>query len=170
MKKFLFSLILLFLSSLILVSPVFAHCGKEDTQCSDAIITEKLKDGSYVVHQDDVKVFSKMPIRFDPQKKIFLVQVVSGKELEVKADPQKAKGVAYSTGMLTDFEYDGEDKKINLVERDGKMFYEVNGKKTGKVLGLFPVSFNVKAEIDAEGKLANFEKPSILKVLKYFIK
>jgi hypothetical protein len=170
MKKFLFSLILLFPISLILVSPVFAHCGETGAQCSDAIITEKLKDGSYVVHQDDVKVFSKLPLRFDTIRKSFFVQVAGGKEFEVKADPQKAKGMAYSTGMLTDFAYDGEDKIINLTERDGKIFYEVKGWKKGKILGLFPVSFDVMAEIDAEGKLSNFEKPWVLKILKYFLK
>lgn len=169
MRKFLF-LTTFFIFNFLVISFAYAHCGKAGTQCSDAIITEKQSDGTYVVHQDDVKVFVKFPIRYDPKRKAFFVQVESGKELEVKADPQKAKGVAYSTGMLTDFEYDGEDKKMNLVEKDGKMFYEVKGKKTGKVLGLFPVSYDVKATVDAEGKLANFEKPGILKVLKYVMK
>jgi hypothetical protein len=117
-----------------------------------------------------VKVFSKTPIRFDSKRKTFFVQIEGGKELEVKADPQKAKAAAYTTGMLTDFEYDKEDKIINLIERGGKMFYEINGKKTGKVFGLFPVSFNVKAEVDGEGQLSSFEKPFVLKFLKYIIK
>lgn len=169
MKKFLF-LSTFFIFNFLVINFAYAHCGKEGTQCSDAIITEKLKDDTYIVHQDDVKVFVKFPIRYDPKRKTFFVQVEGGQELEVKADPQKAKGVAYSTGMLTDFEYDGEDKKMNLVEQSGKMFYEIKGWKKGKILGIFPASFAVKAEVGADGKLANFEKPGILKILKYFMK
>lgn len=170
MKKLFFSFILLFICSLILVNPAFADCGKKDeTECDDAVRVEKIADNKYEVIAVDAKLFSGKPIRYDGRGKTFFVKV-GEKEQQLKISPKKAVEVAYISGMMNEFGQDGEYKKVKLVEKDGKLFYEVRGKKTGKILGIWGVSYDTKAQIDGEGRLISFEKPFILKFLKYIIK
>ncbi len=169
MKKFL-SVFLVFVFLLVSARGVLANCGKDEAGCPDkSVKIEQKGTDRFEVTTEDAKGFSKFPISYDPAKQVFVVTTPVGIK-EVKASPKKAIEVAYTTGMLNEFEIVDGTKNVILLEKDGKVYYEVHGKKTGKVFGLWPVSFNVTATVDGNGKLVNFEKPWILKVLKYVMK
>lgn len=155
---------------------VFASCGngkENDATCPDkmgsGIKIEKKAENKFEITTDDARGFSNFPISYDSGRQTFVVTTPNGIK-ETKATPKKAIEVAWTTGMLNEFEIVDGKKNVVLIEKDGKIFYEVHGKKTGKVFGLWPVSYNVKATIDENGKLASFEKPFILKFLKYVLK
>jgi hypothetical protein len=171
MKKFLFVLSLfVFLFS---TNSVHAKCKGNDSSCSaemkQEIQIEKKSESKFEVTTENAKGFSNFPIRYDSAKQTFVVTTPNG-EKETKATPKKAIEIAWTTGMMNEFEIVDGMKNVVLIEKDGKVFYEVHGKKTGKIFGLWPVSYDVKAMIDENGKLASFEKPFILKFLKYVIK
>ncbi len=159
MKKILF-LVSLFTFYFFAINSVLAD---------NAIRIEKIADNKYEVIVADAKLFSDRQIRYDGRGKTFFVKVGDG-EQQLKVSPKKAVEVAYISGMMNEFEQEGEYKKVSLLEKDGKLFYEVRGKKTGKIFGIWDVSYDVRAEIDSEGNLAHFEKPWILKILKYVMK
>lgn len=171
MKKFLFLFISIFF--IFSVNNTFAKCNGNGATCSgetnSPIKIEKKEGEKFEVTTEDVKGFSNFPIRYDATKKTFVVTTPNG-EKEIKATPKKAIEIAYTTGMMNEFEIVDGLKNAVLIEKDGKVFYEVHGKKTGKIFGLWPVSYAVKATIDENGKLASFEKPFILKFLKYVMK
>jgi hypothetical protein len=171
MKKFLFVLSLfVFLFS---GSRVLANCKEKGVTCSgemkSAIKIEKKSQNKFELTTEDAKGFSNSPIRYDAGKQTFVVTTPNG-EKETKATPKKAIEIAYITGMMNEFEVKDGLKNVVLIEKDGKVFYEVSGKKTGKIFGLWPVSYDVKAIVDNQGKLASFEKPWILKIVKYVLK
>lgn len=140
-----------------------------DTIAQNPIKIDKKANGKFEVVTDDAKGLSNFPIRYDAGKQTFVVTTPDG-DKETKATPKKAIEIAYITGMLNEFEIVDGKKNIVLIEKDGKIFYEVHGKKTGKIFGIWPVSYDVKAVIDDQGKLSSFEKPFILKFLKYVMK
>lgn len=166
MKKILFlSVFFIFY----LLFPVFTGTSFNFVFADNAIRVEKIADNKYEVIVADAKLFSDRQIRYDGKGKSFFVKVGDG-EQQLKVTPKKAVEVAYISGMMNEFEQDGEYKKVNLIEKDGKLMYEVRGKKAGKILGIWGVSYDTKAQVDGEGKLVNFEKPWILKITKYLIK
>ncbi len=181
MKKILFlTTFFIFVSFL---NPALANCGKDKANCKDeAIRIDKVGKNLYEVFQEDVKLFSPYDVDFDSTKKMLYALIdsetktpptspgVEREQIYLKADLKRAIGIAHTTGMLNEFEYNNRYKKMTLIRKSGRLFYEIKGKKTGKILGIWPVSFNVKAEIGEDGRLASFEKPVILKILKYFIK
>lgn len=155
---------------------VFASCGNgndNEATCpgkmEKGITIDKKAEDKFEVTTEDARGFSNFPISYDSTKQTFVVSTPNG-EKEIKATPKKAIEIAWTTGMMNEFDIVDGKKNVVLIEKDGKIFYEVHGKKTGKIFGLWPVSYNVTATVDENGKLASFEKPFILKFLKYVIK
>ncbi len=82
------------------------------------------------------------------------VSIINGDlEVEVNVLPDKATDEAESAGISV-------PSAIELKVVDDEPVYEIAGKNDGRILGIFPVSFDVKATIDARtGETIDVEKP-----------
>lgn len=158
MKKSLFFVFTIF--SLIIFSKITFAAG---------IRIDKLSDNKYSIITEDAKATTSLPVSFDSINNNIVIATKNGFR-DIKATPKKAIEVAYITGMLNEFQMDGKYKLVKFILSNKGYVYEVHGKKTGKIFGIWPVSYDVKAVIDDQGKLSSFEKPFILKFLKYVMK
>lgn len=163
-------------------SEASASTGLERVEFEESINLKTVKisalAGQMKIENQGVAALTKLPISLDSSTNQLIV-TTANKKMVVTTLPAQAVANLISRGIIDSAENllevpsksasdsaqtEIKAPKTELVERNGAVVYRVVGQKSRKFLNLFPATFTLQAEVNAEtGALVNLQEPSILR-------
>ncbi len=141
--------------------------GKHKATSSGIVVANlKIKSGKDKIEFESKGVLAgtNFPLTLDKTTGQLFVNTPSGPRL-IRVLPDQASDIAQTAGVQTQIE------KIELLESEGNLTFDIKGKKTGILLGLFPISAEVESKIDpSTGQILSVTQPRWLQLLNSLIK
>ena len=163
-------------------SEASASAGLERVEFEESINLKTVRisalAGQMKIENQGVAALTKLPISLDSSTNQLIV-TTANKKMTVTTLPAQAVANLISRGIIDSAENllevtsksasdsaqtEIKAPKTELVERNGAVVYRVVGQKSRKFLNLFPATFTLQAEVNAEtGALVNLQEPPILR-------
>lgn len=163
-------------------SEASASAGLERVELEESINLKTVKisalAGQMKIENQGVAALTKLPISLDSSTNQLIVTTPNKKMVVTTLSAQAianliSRGIIDSAENLLEVpsknasdsaQTEIKAPKTELVERNGAVVYRVVGQKSRKFLNLFPATFTLQAEVNAEtGALVNLQEPSILR-------
>ncbi len=167
-------------------SEASASAGLERVEIEESLNLKKTKVSAFAgqmkIENQGVSALTKLPLSLDSRTNQLII-TTANKTMAVATLPAQAIDNLISRGIIDratnlmeapvksasdSAQTEIKAPQTEIVERNGEVVYHVVGIKTRKFLNLFPATFTLQAEVNAEtGALVNLQEPSILRLFGF---
>lgn len=131
-----------------------------EIQTKDGTIGAHVASGSNaVIDNEGMDIESDFPITVNVASKSISVQTPSGVR-EIKVLPVRAFNQIDKRDKPDSF------KKVELIQQDGKLIYQADGTREGKIFGFIPLTVSVTTAVDSQtGEIVSINKPWFINLM-----
>jgi hypothetical protein len=125
-----------------------------------------VKDKKFVLSQGGIQVSTDFPVNINPESAEISVKTDSGVKY-LSLLPKDATEVLLRSKTLTNIP---TDSKVNLIEENGVVVYEITGVKKVNLFNVADYNFDVSSKVSASnGEVVSTNEPIWLKLMSLFL-